>query len=61
MIKNLLAPVLQNQGTGLLIESIPKEMKMRVLQIGAMAATFVLGVGILSLVFIFGRFVMARV
>ena len=33
---------------------------MRVLQIGAMAVTFVLGVGVLSLVFVFGRIVMGR-
>ena len=60
MNKNFLAPVLQNQVTESLVESIPKEKKMRVLQIGAMAATFVLGVGILSLIFVFGRIVTGR-
>ena len=34
---------------------------MRALLIGMMAVTFVLGVGVLSLVFVFGRVVMAKV
>jgi hypothetical protein len=35
--------------------------RMRILLIGMMAATFVLGMGVLSLIFIFGRIVTEKV
>jgi hypothetical protein len=43
------------------IKSVKGEEKMKILLIGMMAATFVLGMGFLSFVFLFGRIMMEKV